>query len=172
MKLFNLKLNSVCFLGEPFRDFFITVSLDVFISSCFLFFMFSFLYVFISSDLFGCFHCWLHMFTSLFPQCFFTIYSLLCCYCECYGFEREGFTLRSFIPNNLYLLLSRLPWGRQFCLEGWMVSHWGLKHRPSPSVCLNHTVFGNYMISRELNIWKYVDKLLVVKSLINLKHFS
>ena len=57
--------------------FFVTVSL-----------MFLFLHVFISSDVFGCFHCWLYLSISLFLHC--------CCYCECYGFERAFFTLRSF----------------------------------------------------------------------------
>ena len=61
-----------------------------------------------------------------------------------------------------------------FSLEGYRASHWGLKHRPSPSVCLNHTVFASYMISMELylNLSKFVDKLLVGKSLIHFKHFS
>ena len=46
-------------------------------SSLFLW-MFSFLHVFISlflisSDVFGCFHCWLHLFTSLFLYGFFAV---------------------------------------------------------------------------------------------------
>ena len=43
------------------------------------------------------------------------------------------------------------------------------KHRLDPSVCLNHTVFGNCMVSREIffNLSKCVDKLLVGKGLIN-----
>ena len=62
--------------------FFVTVSL-----------MFLFLHVFISSDVFGCFHCWLYLSISLFLHC--------CCYCECYGFERAFFTLRSFFLTLL-----------------------------------------------------------------------
>ena len=71
MKLFNLKLNSVCFLGEPFRDFFITVSLDVFISSCFHFSMFSFLQIFLGVFIVDCIcslHCFLSV-SSLFIHC-------------------------------------------------------------------------------------------------------
>ena len=43
----------------------------------------------------------------------------------------------------------------------------GLKHIPSPFVCLNHRVFRKYMISKELylNLSKVVDKLLVAKGL-------
>ena len=33
------------------------------------------------------------------------------------------------------------PGSPQFFLEGCRASHWGLKHTPGPSVCLNQTVF-------------------------------
>ena len=63
--------------------------------------------------------------------------------------------------------LAVLPWRLQ-------AFHCGLKHRPSPSVCLNYTVFGMHMISNKiyLNLSKYVDKLLMVKTLINIKHIG
>ena len=163
-KLFYLMLKKLLVIsGEP---------LGFFISSCFHFswfhfFLFLFLFIFIPScfRIFRCFYCWLHLFTSLFLYC-------LCFYRECYGFERALFTLRHFLSYTPFLLWWRLHWGRKFCLEGCRASHWGLKHRPSPSVCLNNTVFCNYMISMELylNLPKYVDKLLVVKSLISFKH--
>ena len=57
-----------------------------------------------------------------------------------------------FLPSDVFHLtllpeiwhnlpLSRLPWDQQFFLEGRRTSHWGSKHRPGLSVCLNHTVF-------------------------------
>ena len=99
MKLFNLKLKNSCFLGESF-----TVFHHCFFG-CFQFFMFLFLDVFISSDVFGEFHCWLHLFTSLFLHCFFTIDVTAIA------------TLRRFLLNTPFLLLPRLPWGWQFCLK-------------------------------------------------------
>ena len=52
-------------------------------------------------------------------------------------------------------------------LGGYRASHCGSKMRSNPSVCLNHTVFGKYMISKKpyLNLSKYINKLLVVKTL-------
>ena len=66
------------------------------------------------------------------------------------------------------------PGSWPFFLYGCGVSHCGSKHSSHPTVCLNHTVFSKYMISKELNLnlSKYVDKLLVVKTLINIRHFS
>ena len=90
------------FLGEPL-GFFITVSSDVFI----------FLHAFISSDgfiflcafnyscfcFFRCFYCWLHLFNSLFLHCLSgTLF--LCCYHECYRFERQFL-----LPGIFYLTL-------------------------------------------------------------------
>ena len=42
------------------------------------------------------------------------------------------------------------------------------------SIYFNHSVFGIFMISQKLylNLSKYVDKLLVGKTLINIRHFS
>ena len=130
----------VLFLGESWR---------LFISSCFRFFMLSFLQMSL-------------LFTSLFLHC-------LCCYHKCYRFETATFTPRHFLPNTPFLLLSGLPWAWQFILEGCRPFYWGLKRRPNPSICFNHTVFGSYMISMELylNFSKYVNKLLVVESFIN-----
>ena len=58
----------------------------------------------------------------------------------------------------------------QFFLEGCRASHRGLKHSFSVTVCLNHTVIHKYLANKELYLTfsKYVDKLLVVKSLINI----
>ena len=141
----------------------------------FYFFMFSFLLIFISScfRFVRRFYCWLHLFTSLFLH-YLSGTSFLCCYHESYGFGRAFFTLRIVFFTLFWhhLLLSRLHLGRRFCLEGCRASHWGWKHRLSPPVYLNHTVFSNYMISREffLNLSKHVDKLLVVKNLTNFEH--
>ena len=169
MKLFNLKLKNSCFLGESFRVF------HHCFFGCFHFFMFFLLDVFISS----CFHFFRRfwVFSLLVAFVHFTVSSLFlycCCYCECYGFEKAFFTLRCFF--NLTLLscfYQGFPGASSSALKvaGW---NWGSKHRPDPSVCLNHTVFGSYMINRELylNSPKYGDKLIVAKSLINFKHIS
>ena len=42
------------------------------------------------------------------------------------------------------------PGSRQFLLEVCKASHCSSKHRPAPSVCLNHTVFHKYVINQEL----------------------
>ena len=51
-------------------------------------------------------------------------------------------------------------------LEDFRASHCGSKHRSSPSVFFNQTVFSIYMISKKLylNLSKYVETLLVVKT--------
>ena len=66
------------------------------------------------------------------------------------------------------------PQNWQLLLEYCRVSYCGSKHRLRPSVCLNHAVFSIYMISKKpyVKLSKYVDKLLVVKTLINIRHFS
>ena len=55
---------------------------------------------------------------------------------------------------------------QQFFLEGYRASHCGSKHRPGPSICLNQEMFHNQNNKKKfyLNISKYVDKLLIVKS--------
>ena len=56
---------------------------------------------------------------------------------------------------------------QQFFLEGYRASHCGSKHRPGPSICLNHKMFHNQNNKKKfyLNMSKYVDKLLIVKSI-------
>ena len=68
-------------------------------------------------------------------------------YRECYGFKRVFFTLTRFLSYtpSWHLaqpsILSRLPWGQQFQLEGGCrISHWGSK-QTWPICLLNHTVF-------------------------------
>ena len=130
----------------------------------FYFFTFSFLLVFISScfRFVRRFYCWLHLLTSLFLHCLLST-SFLCCYRERYGFERAFFTLRQFL---FYTPLAQLAIMKTslglFCLEGCRASHWGLNYRINPPVYLNHKVFGNYVISRELfsNLSKYVENYL------------
>ena len=50
-------------------------------------------------------------------------------------------TLHSFPTFCKSCFYQDFPGSRQFFLGGCMASHRGLKHRPVPSVCLNHTVF-------------------------------
>ena len=110
---------------------------------------------------------------------FFAVTSFLFCCTASATDLRERFLLSdisylTLLPNIWHnLLLSRLPWGWQLHLEGCRVSQWGSKHRHCPYVCLSHTVLGNYTIKRELysNFSKYVEKLLMGKSVINFKHF-
>ena len=51
------------------------------------------------------------------------------------------FTLHSFPTFGTTCFYHSFPGSRQFFLEGCRASHWGPKHRPGPSVWLNHTVF-------------------------------
>ena len=132
-----------------------------FISSCFCFFLFLFLLVFISPGIFiDDSICLLHR--------FFNVYVVTTSATDFIFTIRKFFTLHSFpafIKASLGLTV--LP----YRLQGFPLR---FENRPGPSVCLNHTVLGNNMISMELylNLSKYVDKLLVVKSLINFKHIS
>ena len=120
----------------------------------------------------------LQMFLLLIAFVHFTV-SLL--FLRCFVFVLLPWVLRiwksvfysqAFFTLHSFLLLSRHSWGQQSYLKGDRTSYWGLKHRPNSSVCLNPTVFSNYMISSKLylNFSKYGDKLLVGKSLINFKH--
>ena len=142
-----VKRTPILFLGKP---------IGFFLSSCFYFFIFLFP----------------QMFLLLIEFVNFTVSSLLLLLQPALQIWESIFFLLgvfylAFLPDIWHnLLLSRLPWGRQYNLEGCRAYHWGSKLRPHPSVCLNYTVFSSYMISVELylNLSKYVDKLLVVKS--------
>ena len=63
------------------------------------------------------------------PCLFFVRYFVfVLLYRECYGFEKaflhSGVFYLTTLPDIWHnLLLSRLPWGRQFCLEGCRASH-------------------------------------------------
>ena len=118
------------FLGEH---------LGFFISSCFRFFMFWFL----MSLLLIAFVCFT---VSLLFVRYFIFVLLL----RVLQIREIVFYSQTFFTLDSFLLLSSFPCGQLFCLEGCRASHWGSKHRPGPFVCLNHTVFSNYMISREL----------------------
>ena len=79
--------------------FFVFLFLFVFISYCFHFFLFLVIIVFISS----CFH--FSQFLVLFVFVPSDVSSLLRCYHECYGFEKAFFTLRRFLsytPSCVY----------------------------------------------------------------------
>ena len=62
----------------------------------------------------------------------------------------------------------------QFFLESCRVSHCGSKQSLSPTACLNHIVIHKYLINTEpyINFSKYIDKLLVAKSLTNILKFT
>ena len=132
---YNLETKTFKFLGRlEIKLFYIILKklLVVFRRTVrvFHFFLLSFLLVLISSCLyfFKCFYCCLHFFTLLLLHCLF-------CDHKCYVFEKAFFTLKGFWHYTSLQLLSRLPWGWQFCLEGFRASPWGSKHRPVPSVC-------------------------------------
>ena len=67
-------------------------------------------------------------------------------YRECYRRERAICTLRRLLPYTLFptfdttCFYQGFPGSQQFSLEGCRASHWGSKHRPGPSVCLNRNV--------------------------------
>ena len=127
-------------------------------------------------------HCFLgrfHFTNFIYCHCFLLLRILCCCTASATDLREHLFTLRTFLPYTLSRHLAqpaliRVFWWWQFCLEGCRASHWGLRQRPNPSLCLSHTVFGSFMISRELylNLSKFVDTLLVVTILINFKRFS
>lgn len=79
-------------------------------------------------------------------------------YRVCCRFERRFLLSWVFYFTLLFdiwhsLLLSRLPWGLQYSLEGYGASYLGSKHRPSPYVCLNRTVFGKrYLWVGSINV--------------------
>ena len=62
----------------------------------------------------------------------------------------------------------------KFFLEGWRASHHSSKYSFSPTVCLNDRVIHKYLINTEpyLTFSESVDKLLVMKSLINIPKFA
>ena len=55
-----------------------------------------------------------------------------------------------------------------------MASHHGSKHSLSLALCLNHMVIHSYLINKELYLTfsKYDEKLLVVKSLVNILKYA
>ena len=90
--------------------------------------------------------CWLH--------CLLHFTSPLWCYTASATDLRELFLLSGVFYLTLLhdiwyndrlhqpALLSRFPCSLPFCLEcGCRASHYGSKHRPGPTACLNHTVF-------------------------------
>ena len=56
-------------------------------------------------------------------------------------YSQALFTLHSFPTFGTNRFYQDFPGSRQFFLEGCKVSHWGSKHRPGPSVCLNQKMF-------------------------------
>ena len=66
------------------------------------------------------------------------------------------------------------PGSWQFWFEGCRPSDHGSKHSLSSTTCFNHTMINKYFTITELYLTfsKYGDKLLVVKSLINILKFT
>ena len=108
--------------------FFLFSILLVFIFTCFYFFLFSFLLVFISSR----FHFFLFSFVKM-VDCICLLHCL-CCYHECYEFERAFFTLRRFLPSCWF---QGFPGSRQFNLKVSSAPYWSSKHSPNPAIRLN-----------------------------------
>ena len=138
-------------------------TLRVFHFSYFHFFLFSFLLVFVSSK---CFYCWLHLFISLFFHCLLLLRVLLIWKSTFYS--PLLFTLYSF-PAFIKASL------------GPAVLLWGLQTFPprletqGQPICLfeSHCIRWLYdKYGTLLNLLKYADKSLVVKSLINFKHIN
>ena len=105
--------------------------------------------------------------------------SFLCCCTASATNLREHFLLSyafylTFLPDIWYNLLYQDFPGSDSSASKVAGPPIEVRDRPIPSLCFNHTVFGNCMIHRELylDLPKYVDKLLVAKSLISYKHFS
>ena len=124
----------VLFLGVPLRVF----------HYCFLR---CFISPLIFTIVFGCFHCWLHLFTSVssLPWLFLSGTSFLCCYTA----KATGGFYFTLLPDiwcnvgcsNNTIAPTCFPGRKQFRFEDYRASHWCSKQRPGPSVCLNHTVF-------------------------------
>ena len=56
-------------------------------------------------------------------------------------FDSQAFFTKHFFPTfGTTCFYQGFPGSWQFFLEGCKASHWGLKRRPGPSVCLNHTM--------------------------------
>ena len=111
----------------------------------------------IFATVFGTFHCWLHLFNSgvsisplILLYCFSSVFisptfftvlvflpgTLFLCCCTTSATDLREVCLLSdviylkLLPDIWHnLLLSRFPWGQQFRLEAYRVSHWGSKHR-------------------------------------------
>ena len=61
-------------------------------------------------------------------------------------FAQAFFTLPSFPTFGTTCFYQGFPGSPQFFLEGCRASHWGLKHRPGPSVCFNQTAFSKKVL--------------------------
>ena len=153
----KLKKLLLSFLREPLRVF-ITISSDFFYLTihfycCFR--VFSLLTAFVHFTKFtGFYHCFLRCFyfTTDFDYFFGwfdlinILSSFLYCLATCSADLREHFWFSGvFFPYSPSQSLAEPAFiktsSRQFLSEGCGATHWGLKYRPGPSVCLNHTVF-------------------------------
>ena len=76
--------------------------------------------------------------TSFIVTVFLSGTSFFCC---CIASATDLKKLFLLTGGGTICFYQEFPGSRQFFLEGYRASHSGSKHRPGPSVCLNHTVF-------------------------------
>ena len=97
-----------------------------------------------------------HVTNFVYHDCFFAAFyqvlRFVLLYRECYGFERAFyysqafFTLHSFTTFGTTCFYQDFPGSWQFFIEDCSASHWVSKYRPSPSVCLDQTVFSKKVL--------------------------
>ena len=89
----------------------------------------------------------------LYHDCFFVLFCFLALrFCvavprvlwiweESFSYSQTFFISHSFRTFGTTCFYQGFPGSQQFFFKGCRASNRGSKHRPSPSVCLNHTVF-------------------------------
>ena len=162
---FNYKLK-ILFFRKTLRVFHLFFS-DVFIFLCFHFFMFSFLQMFSSVTIVN----------SIFSL--FVTVSQVLCFCVVvlrvlWIWESVFLLSGIFLPYTPYWFYQGFHGASSSFLKVAGLPTDARNKYPTHLFCLNLTVFGNYVINREicLNLSKYVDKLLVGKCVVNFKHFN
>ena len=130
----------------------------ILVSFCFVFLLFSFL----------------QMFSLLIAFVYFTVSRLFVLLPRVLRIWESAFYSQVFFTLHSFPAFVIASLGLQFSLQGERGSHWRLKHGPSPSVSLKHSVFFMDIISTEsyLNLSNYIDKLLEAKSLMTFTHIN
>ena len=145
MKLSSPKIKISVFIGEPLCVF----------HHCFHFFsLLTFaIFVFWVRSLFSLIS-FFHITNFLCYKCFFGPFLSGTSFCvvmvvvprvlriwESFFYSQALFTLHAFPKFGKTCFYQGFSGSWQFFLEGCRVSYWSSKHKPGPSVCLNHTVF-------------------------------